>query len=291
MLLWIINIIIIIIFILIRIAFFTLLERKYLALTQSRVGPNKTSFLGVLQPIIDGIKLLFKENIRTSNSMFLLILFAPRLLFLFIILIWLVIPRSQFFINIKINIFIFLILLGLTVYSTLISGVISTSKFGIIGGIRASAQTISYEISLALLILSPCYIIRSPSISNNTWITILCFPILSIWWIRCIAECNRAPFDFAEGERELIRGFNLEYTRAPFVFIFLGEYGIILNLSFISRLLFFNKSIFIAIMLFSSIILLRSSYPRFRYDILIILCWIILLPLAIVFILIIILIK
>lgn len=272
------------VFILLGIAFFTLLERKILSLTQIRVGPNKVSFFGILQPVFDGIKLLIKEFVLLKNRSKMSLHFIPSLTFILIILIWTLISRKVYLDRIKWRLIILIIVFGLGVYAVLITGCISASKFGILGGMRAAAQRVRYEISLSFLLFPPLLLSTSFCLNNiNTTCSLLLFPLFICWWISCIAECNRAPFDFAEGERELIRGFNLEYGRRSFVFIFLGEYGIILVLSFLSCILFFNSFLLFFLILFSNLIILRSSYPRFRYDMLIKLCWIQILPISIFF--------
>ena len=158
----------------------------------------------------------------------------------------------------------------------------ANSKFGFLGAIRNACQRVSYEISIRFQILRFILILFSITIKSffSSYIN-LNILLLSIWWIFCICECNRAPFDFAEGERELIRGFNVEYSSIGFIFIFLGEYGIIIRLSLITTFFFFLNNIFIYFILFLSLILFRTSYPRFRFDLLIQACWLIFLPLVI----------
>jgi len=173
-----------------------------------------------------------------------------------------------------------LALLGLIVYSTLLIGVTSYSKFGILGGMRAASQRVSYEIVLSILLFANLLMSNRPHLTG-----LLLTPailLLLMWWICMVAESNRAPFDFAEGESELVRGFNIEYSSGSFIFIFLGEYGMLIAVSIITGVIFFRASIILAWFLFGLMVLLRSAYPRFRFDMLIGLCWFGLLPLRLI---------
>lgn len=262
-----------------RIAFFTLLERKFLSYSQTRVGPNKVILGGVLQPVLDGGKLLIKEFFvpRQRRKVFFIIL--PGLFFIFMALIWTLL-RSNFSITSPtLGGVGLIIILGLRVYSTLLVGVSSFSKFGSVGGVRAASQSISYEITLSLIFFWRFFIWTSYRVGytlSSPWV-----PIFIVFLFCLIADVNRAPFDFAEGERELIRGFNIEYGSLPFTLVFLGEYGIILALSFIIRSFFTESYYFWGIIFSSLVIFLRSTLPRFRYDILIGVSWFFILPLRI----------
>jgi len=186
---------------------------------------------------------------------------------------------------------IILCLSSLSVYIILFSGWARNSKYSLIGSIRGAAQKISYEISLIFIILFPCCFKFSLNLnlflSKGFKIGILVFPLFFVWLIKCIAELKRAPFDFAEGESELVSGFNTEYSALQFAFFFLGEYGMILFLSFLSVILFFPGSIILNTLLGLNIrffiILVRASFPRLRYDLLNILAWKFFLPLGILF--------
>ena len=249
------------------------------------MGPNKLRFKGVLQPVFDGIKLFLKEIVLPVSRIFNLFFLGPIVSFLVILIIWLLIKEIFYFFNLKILIIFFLILLGLSVYSTLLAGWRSVSKFASLGRIRSCRQSISYEVGMALffisIILFYCSIkIRFFSSFGNY---LILFPIFIIWFLSCIAETNRAPFDFREGERELISGFNIEFGAITFTLLFLAEYGIIIFFSIFSSFLFFSINLFIRFLIVFVFILIRSVFPRFRYDKLIKITWFYFLPCAIFF--------
>jgi len=208
------------------VAFFTLLERKFLRLTQNRLGPNKVLVKGILQPVLDGIKLFLKEGINYKTYLFEPFIIGPIIAFCSMLILWNTLPVRS--INFTFSGLILLTLVGVLVYSTLLSGWASYSKYAIIGSIRSCSQTISYEIRLALIFISILLLIKSLSLEGFLPTPLLLSPVILIWWVSSVAENNRAPFDFREGERELIRGFNVEYRRGGFVLLFLAEYGIIL---------------------------------------------------------------
>jgi len=154
------------------------------------------------------------------------------------------------------------------VFGLLLSGIISSSKFGYLGGIRASAQSVSYEIGLSLVVFS--FQALSEGLVWDSYLLFVMF--LPLWFIIIVSEVNRSPFDFREGESELISGFNVEFGRGLFILIFLREYGIVLRFSFLTAILFFNCGALFAGGISLFILLLRASFPRFRYDYLIGLC-------------------
>lgn len=177
-------------------------------------------------------------------------------------------------------------------YVNLLSGWRSNSKYRIIGAIRSISQTVSYEICLSLIIYSIFFLFSSINLYSifflkSGFITIIFWPVFFIWFIRVLAECNRAPFDFAEGERELVSGFNTEFSRRLFALLFIGEYGIIIFFRIISCFLFlYFKTFFLIFLIFffsRRILFIRAIFPRFRYDKLIFLVWFKFLPITIFF--------
>lgn len=276
--------------VLIRVIFYTLLERKILRYRQNRVGPNKIGILGLLQPLLDGFKLILNEkpyNIKFNKFIFLL---GPFIILLVIIYLWMSLPLFYSHFSLKFSLLFLIVFLGLSIYGNLLRGWSSNSKFSFIGAIRGIAQTISYELTLIFSLLPWFYLIFSLNFLCFFFIKrkilLLLFPSCLIWLINILAECGRAPFDFIEGERELVRGFNTEFSRSRFALLFVGEYGIIIFFSFITVYIFFNKNILFIIFRFIILtfyLFMRTSYPRFRYDYLIELAWIKILPLRIFF--------
>nr|APH08691.1 NADH dehydrogenase subunit 1 [Profundiconus teramachii] len=290
--------------ILLAVAFFTLLERKGLSYIQLRKGPNKVGIAGLPQPIADAAKLLTKEIAKPTMANYSLYFVAPIFSFILALLLWQLYPslyNSSYF---KWGILFFLCVSSLNVYGTLLAGWASNSKYALLGSLRAIAQTISYEVSMALILLFPLFLVGSFSFTEimesqkNIWLSFLMIPVFFIWFTTCIAETNRAPFDFAEGESELVSGFNIEYGAAGFALIFLAEYANILVMSLFSALLFFGGSSFfymssdigfmLKVLFFAFLFIwVRGSYPRFRYDLLMNLTWKGFLPASLSFLLII----
>nr|YP_010360261.1 NADH dehydrogenase subunit 1 [Neptunea cumingii]ANS72691.1 NADH dehydrogenase subunit 1 [Neptunea arthritica]UNQ32874.1 NADH dehydrogenase subunit 1 [Neptunea cumingii] len=276
--------------ILLAVAFFTLLERKGLSYIQLRKGPNKVGLMGLPQPIADAAKLLTKEIAKPTMANYSPYFMAPIFSFILALLLWQLYPSLYSCSYFKWGILFFLCVSGMNVYGTLLAGWASNSKYALLGSLRAIAQTISYEVSMVLVLLFPLFLVGSFSFieikesQELVWLTFLMVPVSFIWFVTCVAETNRAPFDFAEGESELVSGFNIEYGAAGFALIFLAEYANILVMSLFSALLFFGGSSLIftesdigfmlKVLFFAfTFIWVRGSYPRFRYDLLMNLTW------------------
>lgn len=272
------------IFVLVNVAFITLLERKILGYSQSRLGPNKPSFIGLLQPIADAVKLFTKNFIVSYKTIKVVFFFSPIIRLSLVLWIWIIVPNEFKILNFIFSSILLLIILSLNVYPLLLRGWASKNKYSIFGALRRIAQTISYEISLALILLAILvYYIRLSFdnfvVNKGFCIMLLLNPfIFSIWLISRLAETNRTPFDFSEGERELVSGFNTEYRAGGFAIIFIAEYGSIYFLRIITRLIFcFSINYFLTSIFTSSLVFawvwIRTTFPRYRYDLLINLAW------------------
>nr|AWB98055.1 NADH dehydrogenase subunit 1 [Anopheles albitarsis]AWB98211.1 NADH dehydrogenase subunit 1 [Anopheles albitarsis] len=278
--------------VMVGVAFLTLLERKVLGYIQIRKGPNKVGFNGLLQPFSDAVKLFTKEQTYPLVSNYISYYFSPVFSLFLSLLIWMCIPYLIKLYSFNLGVLFFLCCTSLGVYTVMIAGWSSNSNYALLGGLRAVAQTISYEVSLALILLSFIFLIGNYNFMNfynyqfYIWFIFFCFPLGLVWLASCLAETNRTPFDFAEGESELVSGFNVEYSSGGFALIFLAEYSSILFMSMlfvviflggdIYSLLFFFKLTFISFIF----IWVRGTLPRFRYDKLMYLAWKSFLPLS-----------
>nr|YP_009003509.1 NADH dehydrogenase subunit 1 [Grandisonia sechellensis]AGZ18956.1 NADH dehydrogenase subunit 1 [Grandisonia sechellensis]ANH55818.1 NADH dehydrogenase subunit 1 [Grandisonia sechellensis] len=293
------NPLLLIIPILLAVAFLTLAERKVLGYMQLRKGPNIIGPMGILQPIADGLKLFIKEPIRPSTSSQTMFILTPMMALTLSLTLWTPIPMPTPILNMNLSILFILALSSLAVYSILGSGWASNSKYALIGALRAVAQTISYEVTLGLILL--CTILLSGGFTlynfmitqELIWLLFPAWPMAMMWYISTLAETNRAPFDLTEGESELVSGFNVEYAGGPFALFFLAEYSNILMMNTLSTILFLSPSLNLAhpewittnlmfkTMILSTLFLwIRASYPRFRYDQLMHLVWKNFLPLV-----------
>ena len=289
------GLLILILGVLIGVAFLTLIERKVLGYIQIRKGPNKVGIIGILQPFSDAIKLFRKEQTYPIFSNYLSYYFSPVIRFILSLLIWIIIPYYFNLISFNLGILFFLCCIRIGVYTIIIAGWSSNSNYSILGGLRSVAQTISYEVRLALILISRILIIIDFNIiillkyQNLIWFLFLIFPLRICWFSSRLAETNRTPFDFAEGERELVSGFNVEYRRGGFALIFLAEYSRILFISLLFVLLYLGGYVlriffYIKLSLVSFLFIwVRGTLPRYRYDKLIYLAWKIYLPLSLNF--------
>nr|UFZ13033.1 NADH dehydrogenase subunit 1 [Protohermes infectus] len=281
-----------IICVMIGVAFLTLLERKVLGYIQIRKGPNKVGFWGIPQPFCDAIKLFTKEQTYPVMSNYLMYYFSPIISLFLVLVTWMVYPMEWGLWSMNLGVLFFLCCLSLGVYTVMIAGWSSNSNYALLGGLRAVAQTISYEVSLALILMSFILLISSFSLldlmkyQDMIWFIFISFPLGLIWFVSCLAETNRTPFDFAEGESELVSGFNVEYSSGGFALIFLAEYASILFMSMLFVMLFLGGDLyslffFVKLTLVSFIFIwVRGTLPRYRYDMLMYLAWKSFLPLA-----------
>jgi len=297
MVLSVVRLLILLLIILVGVAFLTLLERKVLRYIQIRKGPNKVGFIGLLQPFRDAIKLLNKELFYVYKSNYNFFYLCPIIRFVIIIIIWLVFPyiTNIYFLNYSVLLIIIFITIG--GYLVIFIGWSANSIYSIIGAIRSVSQILSYEVRFILIILVIILIRERYSILDfmnyqfYLWYLVTLYPLFIIFFIRILAELNRSPIDFIEGESELVSGFNIEYFRGRFTLIFLSEYGIIIFFRLIRIYIFRNLLghsliiIFILINILCRIVIfMRGMLPRIRYDELIYLCWKIILPMILIYI-------
>nr|WRK67337.1 NADH dehydrogenase subunit 1 [Nemoptera sinuata] len=286
---------ILLIMVLVGVAFLTLLERKVLGYIQIRKGPNKVGFCGIIQPFSDAIKLFTKEQTYPIMSNYISYYFSPVISLFLSLLIWMIIPYVTNFYSFGLGVLFFLCCTSMGVYTVMIAGWSSNSNYALLGGLRAVAQTISYEVSMALLMLSLVVLVGGYNLlefelyQNMLWFLFLFFPVSLVWMSTMLAETNRTPFDFAEGESELVSGFNVEYSSGGFALIFLSEYSSILFMSMLFSVMFLGSGLlflsFYLKLLFISFffIWVRGTLPRYRYDKLMYLAWKSYLPLSLNF--------
>nr|YP_003708376.1 NADH dehydrogenase subunit 1 [Sasakia charonda]BAJ08955.1 NADH dehydrogenase 1 [Sasakia charonda] len=292
-----IGILILIIGVLIGVAFLTLMERKILGYIQIRKGPNKMGYLGILQPFCDAIKLFSKEQIYLNYSNYLIYYFSPIMSFILSLMIWVLIPYTFNIIVFNLGLLFFLCCTSLGVYTVMIAGWSSNSNYSLLGGLRSVAQTISYEVSLSLILMSSIIMVMDFNLLKffnyqfMIWFIFLMAPLSLCFLSSLMAETNRTPFDFAEGESELVSGFNIEYGGGGFALIFLAEYSSILFMSLLFvviymggyylNFMFYLKLVFLSFFF----VWVRGTLPRYRYDKLMYLCWKSYLPVSLNYIL------
>jgi NADH-ubiquinone oxidoreductase chain 1 len=296
---------------LLSVAFMTIVERKQLAAHQRRVGPTVVGYYGILQPFADALKLVLKETVIPSQSNKVLFYLAPVSTLIFSLLGWGIIPFGQglTLFDFSLGILYTLALSSLGVYGILFAGWSANSKYAFLGSLRSTAAMISYELILSSAILIIILLTGSFNyttiieVQQSIWFIVPLFPVFIFYFISILAETSRTPFDLQEAESELVAGFFTEHSSVPFVFFFLAEYSSIILFSCITAILFLGGYNLPEILVNGSIInlqsiilglktcilcflfvLLRATLPRLRYDQLISLCWINLLPIAVAFI-------
>ena len=302
----ILKILAIVVPLLISVAYFTIAERKFMGSIQRRRGPNVIGFVGLLQPLADGLKLFVKETIFPSNSNLIIFLIAPMLTFILSLIGWAVIPLSKQIVLSDLNVGVLYLFAtsSLSVYGIIMAGWSSNSKYPFLGALRSAAQMISYEVSIGFIIINVCICAGSFNLSSiidaqkNVWFITPLLPMFIIFCISMLAETNRHPFDLPEAEAELVSGYNVEYSAMTFALFFLGEYANMLLMSSFVAILFLggwlpccNFSIFNIVpgnLWFSLKIVLgviffivtRATLPRYRYDQLMYIGWKSFLPLS-----------
>jgi NADH-quinone oxidoreductase subunit H len=293
----------IIIPLLIAVAYFTIAERKIMGAIQRRRGPNVVGYIGLLQPLADGLKLFVKETTLPNSSNLSLFLLAPSFAFILSLMGWAVIPYAEGIVlcNLNLGILYLFAVSSLNVYSILFAGWSSNSKYPYLGALRSAAQMISYELSIGFAALTVALCAGTFNLTSivlaqeKVWFVLPLLPIFIIFYISILAETNRHPFDLPEAEAELVSGYNIEYSSMTFALFFLGEYANMLIMSsfgailflggwlpifylnFIPGTLWFSLKICFGVVFF---IVARATLPRYRYDQLMYLGWKCFLPLT-----------
>lgn len=269
--------------IVLAVAFMTLAERKLMGSIQRRLGPNSVGVLGLLQPFADGIKLIIKETVLPLESNHLIFVLAPFFAFYLSLLNWLVIPldRGVVLMDLDPSVLFWLAISSLGVYGIIYTGWSANSKYTLLGSLRSTAQMISYEIAMSLLVLSVLFLSNSLNLTEIAYLQsgvpygIALWPVAILAFVAALAETNRAPFDLPEAESELVAGFMTEHSAISFTFLFLGEYTNIITISTIVALLFTGFYSPLIVYLF---IWIRATLPRLRFDQLLRLGWVYLIP-------------
>nr|YP_009743991.1 NADH dehydrogenase subunit 1 [Adhemarius dariensis]QIE12754.1 NADH dehydrogenase subunit 1 [Adhemarius dariensis] len=291
------GVLVLILGVLIGVAFLVLLERSVLGYIQIRKGPNKVGFMGFLQPFSDAVKLFTKEITYPNFSNYYCYYFSPVISFILSLFIWMLIPYYFNMVSFNLGILFFLCCTSMGVYSVMIAGWSSNSNYALLGGLRAVAQTISYEVSMALILMSSIVMIMGFNLmvfhiyQKVIWMGVFMIPLCLIWVSSMLAETNRTPFDFAEGESELVSGFNVEYSSGGFALIFLAEYSSILFMSLLFVIIYMGGYdlsfyFYLKLMMISFLFIwIRGTLPRYRYDKLMYLAWKSYLPVSLNFLL------
>lgn len=305
------EVLIVLVPILLAVAFMTIIERKVMGSMQRRVGPNKVGIYGLLQPFRDALKLVVKETVVPAHATKSLFYLAPVIALMFSLLGWAVIPfgAGLAITDFSLGILYTLAISSLGIYGVLFRGWSANSKYAFLGSLRSTAQMISYELVLSASVLAVLLLRGTFNVTGiiesqqGIWYVVPLLPVFIIFLIAMLAECNRTPFDLPEAESELVRGFFTEHSGMIFVFFFLGEYRSIVLMSTLARILFlggynipvlFENNTFIniqrtilrlkACLFIFFFVWTRATFPRLRYDQLMMFSWTGLLPLAVAFI-------
>ncbi|HYC03088.1 MAG TPA: NADH-quinone oxidoreductase subunit NuoH [Azospirillaceae bacterium] len=305
------KILVIVVPLLIGMAMLTYAERKVLGAMQLRQGPNVVGPFGLLQPFADGIKLLGKETIIPAGANRVVFLVAPMLTFLLALVAWAVIPFGPGMVlsDINVGVLYLFAISSLGVYGVIMSGWASNSKYAFLGGLRSAAQMVSYEVSMGFVIITVLLCVGSLNLTRIVerqaeigWFAVWLFPMFIVFFISCLAETNRAPFDLPEGESELVGGFHTEYSAMAFALFFLGEYISMIMMSGMVSVLFLGGWLppvdvapfnwvpgpiwFILKICFCLFVFIwvRATMPRYRYDQLMRLGWKVFLPLSLLWV-------
>lgn len=294
--------------ILLSVAFVTLVERKIMGAAQRRLGPNVVGFFGILQPLADGVKLIFKETVLPAMANKFTFILAPMLTFLLSVFSWAVVPFGPGIVLADINLGILYLfaISSLGVYGIIISGWSSNSRYAFLGSLRSAAQMVSYEVSIGLILMTLFLCVGSLNLTavilfqQYVWFVIPFFPLCLLFFISALAETNRPPFDLPEAEAELVSGYNVEYSAVGFALFFIGEYANLILMATLTVVLFFGGwlplpfldllpispalwlglKVSLIIFLF---VMVRVAYPRLRYDQLMQLGWKSFLPLSLAY--------
>lgn len=303
------KIILIVIPVMISVAYLTYFERRVIGFMQSRIGPNRVGYFGLLQPIADALKLMFKEIVLPSKSNNFLFFLAPLLSIAPALAAWAVIPFDYEMVLADINagLLYVLAMTSIAVYGVIIAGWASNSKYAFLGSLRSAAQIVSYEIAMGFTLVGVLMCANSLNLGDiviaqeggiSQWYCWPLFPLFVIYFISAVAETNRAPFDVAEGESEIVAGFHVEYSGMAFALFFLAEYANMILVSILAVIMFlggwlspvsfipdgiFWLIIKVAFVLFC-FLWLRATFPRYRYDQIMRLGWKVFIPLTLVWI-------
>ncbi|OUD12916.1 NADH-quinone oxidoreductase subunit NuoH [Thioflexithrix psekupsensis] len=303
----------------VSVAYLTYAERKVIGYMQVRIGPNRVGPYGLLQPIADAVKLMFKEIIIPSSSDRFLFVIAPILAIAPALAAWAVVPFSDGMVlaNINVGLLYILAMTSVGVYGIILAGWASNSKYAFLGAMRSAAQVVAYEIAMGFALvgvlmaagsLNLTAIVQAQQGSILHWYWLPLFPLFIVYFISGVAETNRAPFDVAEGESEIVAGFHVEYSGMLFAVFFLAEYANMILVSALAALMFlggwlspfqgtFLEPVFafvpglvwfvLKISLFLFLFLwLRATFPRYRYDQIMRLGWKVFIPVTLVWIMI-----